>query len=270
MFSDRVADVKNERNILLLPIDGYQNKPLVTLEKAIEPILDLFDQERLKIKVKTAKERCQHPADGLSIDESAAIMLYTFEEVKREQCLYFVLNQTLRLENRELLRPWFLYLKLLFTALYQLPPVSGLVLRGVKNDFSSEYARLEKTTWWGISSCTTSLEPLQSEMFYGLNGARTLFYINCRDGRSIENHSYFRTEEEVILLPGRHFKVGIKMKESLDANKIELREIDPPHELCAPPGLAPWRQRRPGINLEGICDHPSASRKIRTFDPNEG
>ena len=257
MLAKRVADVVNEPNKLLLPIDGYQNQPLVTLEKAIEPILHLFDQERLKIKVKTAKERCQHPADGLSVDESAAIMFYTFEDVEREQSLYFVLNQTLRLENRELLKPWFLYLKLLFTALYQLPPIANQVLRGVKGDLSGEYARLEETTWWGISSCTNSIKPLQSEAFYGYEGQRTLFIISCLDGRSIEKHSYYEREKEIILLPGRYFRVEAQMDHSIESHMVQLVEIKPPHVMCAPPGIAPWRQRKSGINLEGVCRQSS-------------
>ena len=257
MLADRVGDVANEPNQELLPIDGYQRKPLVTLEKAVEPLFRLFDEQRLKDKVQTAKARSQHPADGLSIDESAAIMLYTFEEDEREQSFYFVLNHTLRQKDRDLLKPWFLYLKLLLTALHALPPIANQVLRGVKGDFSQEYARLETTVWWGISSCTKGIKPLQSEAFFGYEGKRTLFVINCLAGRCIENHSYYQHEREILLLPGRFFKVIAQMSSGPDVQMIELEECQPAHELCAPTGVSEWRQRQAGLNLEGICRDPS-------------
>jgi hypothetical protein len=62
-----------------LPVEGYQNKRLMPLEEAVEPLFHIFDSIDLRTKVFIAKERCQQRADGLSQDESASIMLYTFE-----------------------------------------------------------------------------------------------------------------------------------------------------------------------------------------------
>ncbi|CAF4918695.1 unnamed protein product, partial [Rotaria magnacalcarata] len=68
-----------------------------------------------------AKEKCKKPADGLTHDESASIMLYSMGWEPIEQCLYFALNAALRSEDRGNLDPWYLYLKLILTALSRLP-----------------------------------------------------------------------------------------------------------------------------------------------------
>lgn len=121
----------------LAPISGYQDMPLVTLEESIEPISHLFD--KIKDIVQTAKENCKAPADGLSQDESASIYLYTMQ-FDSGHSLYQVLNENLRSENRQLLKPWFSYLKLFLTALYKLPSLRLTVWRGVRNvDLSSKY-----------------------------------------------------------------------------------------------------------------------------------
>jgi hypothetical protein len=53
----------------------------------------------------------------LYCDESASIVLYSIQWMSHDKCLYFVLNATLRDKNREKLKLWFFYLKLLLTAL---------------------------------------------------------------------------------------------------------------------------------------------------------
>lgn len=116
---DRFLDAGKEPKEPLLPIEGYEQKPLVTLEEAVVPIeKTLFN---LDSKVKTAIRGSQRPLDGLSPDESAAIYLYTVEWPDPHPSFYTLLNQHLRSKKRKTLTPWFLYLKLFLTALYKLP-----------------------------------------------------------------------------------------------------------------------------------------------------
>ncbi len=67
------------------------------------------------------KQNCNNPEDNLTPDESASIMLYSMEWSSREKSFYFILNKSLRSENRQLLKPWFLYLRLFLHALSKLP-----------------------------------------------------------------------------------------------------------------------------------------------------
>ena len=70
-------------------------------------------------------------------------MLYAVQEEPSEECLYVVLNDNLRAEDRRKLKPWFSYLKLLITSLSRLPSSSRRD-RAVKKDIRSEYKTAEK------------------------------------------------------------------------------------------------------------------------------
>ncbi|CAF3409088.1 unnamed protein product [Rotaria sp. Silwood2] len=255
MLKQRIQDVIYESNRVLLPIEGYQNGRLVCLEEAVVPLFAVFDKKRLQTNVWVAKERCKKPADGLSQDESASIMLYTFEWDTNQHSFYFLLSQTLRTEDRQKLKPWFLYLKLFVTALSRLPPVTDTVYRGVKADLTDQYKPNNSSIWWGVSSCTDNIEVLQSEQFCGKTGTRTIFMIKCSNGRSIKNHSYYNQENEILLMPGSYFRVDGRYDPSEEFHMVQLTEIKPPHDLFPLTMTNQWHRIEPGICLEGICVH---------------
>ena len=102
----RMSDFTSEPKRMLPPIKGYEKEPLVSLEQAVQPLLSLVPD--IEEMVWTVKQNCQHPQHHLSSDESASIMLYTLEWMPRESSFYFILNKTLRSQNRQELLPWFL------------------------------------------------------------------------------------------------------------------------------------------------------------------
>ncbi|CAF1384681.1 unnamed protein product, partial [Didymodactylos carnosus] len=168
----RYSDIDGEPMRLFDPIEGYQKLPLLSLEKSVEPLSDLIDD--LPRRVWMAKENCQERSDSLTEDEAAAICLYTMEWKSRERSLYYQLNETLRSKERaQLIDVWLPYLKLVLTALCKLPSVKQLVWRGAKVDLSGSYKRGKKYPWWGFSSCTESIEVLQSKAFLGKSGTQT-------------------------------------------------------------------------------------------------
>jgi hypothetical protein len=121
-----------------MPIEGYENKPLVSIEEAIAPLDKIVHDIQRKAWI--AKRKCRKPpADGLSIDESASIILYTMEWAPEDRCLYAALNTILRAEDRQKLKPWFLYLKLFLTGLSRLPSTNRTVYRGVKENLNHLY-----------------------------------------------------------------------------------------------------------------------------------
>ncbi|CAF1116688.1 unnamed protein product [Adineta steineri] len=90
--------------------------------------------------------------------------------------------------------------------------------------------------WWGVSSCTVSFEVLQQEHFLGAKGLRTLFSIECQNGKSAISHSYFKdSEKEIILMPGSYFEVMGQLHPANDLHIIRLKEIQPPFALVKPP-----------------------------------
>ncbi len=217
-------DVAEEKNPSLPPIQGYENKPVVSLELAVEPIEKLVPNVRKMVTY--AKEGTRTSLANMSVDESASIKLYTLEWEPREESFFYIFNQTLRAEDRGKLKPWFLYLKLILTALERLSSTSCEVYRGVKLDLSSKYVEGTIFTWWAFSSCTSSVSVLEGDQFLGKKGKRTVFNIHCRSGKDIRELSSYPSEFEILLLPATRFRV-IKCSKSLDLTTIHLEELQP-------------------------------------------
>ena len=229
----RLTDIADEPHDFLLPIDGYENMPIVSLETAVEPLLPLLPKVLTYVYI--AKQKCKHPKDGLTEDESASIMLYSMEWEPYNQCLFVALNATLRSTDRDKLKPWYLYLKLFLTALFRLPSIPHLhVYRGVRLNMSEHYAQGTTVVWWGFSSCTKKLPVLQSKKFLGTTGVRTLFNVDCNSGRSIKNHSFYLSEDEVLLLAATQFEVVGCLDQGSDLQLIQLKETVPPYPLLQP------------------------------------
>jgi hypothetical protein len=235
----RFSDVPVETKRMLPPIQGYENMPLVPLEEAVDPLISLVPEvERMVWTVKQSRFGGEH---GLTDDETASIWLYTMEWEPRDKSFFIILNNTLQAANRNLLRPWFLYLRLVMTSLAKLPSDSHHlnVFRGVKLDLRAKYPQGSTITWWGFSSCTTSIGVLNDERFFGRSGTRTLFNIDCHSAKSIKEFSFYPEEEEVLLPPGRQFQVMGCLDQDHGLHIIQMKEIQPKFPLINPVPLPP-------------------------------
>jgi hypothetical protein len=230
----RFSDFTTAPQRMLPPIQGYENMPLVSLEEAVHPLTSLVPEvERMAWTVKQSHFQGEH---GLTDDESASVLLYTMEWEPREKSFYIILNKTLQEANRQLLKPWFLYLRLIMTALIKLPSDYNrlTVYRGVKLDLTAQYPKGQTVTWWGFSSCTMSVDVLNNEQFLGQNGTRTLFTIHCHSAKSIQQFSFYPEEEEVLLPPARQFQVMGCLNQGNGLQIIQLKEIQPKFPLINP------------------------------------
>ncbi len=243
----RIIDIGKEPVEMLPPISGYEDMPLVELEIAVEPLLPFLPD--IQSYVSIVKERCRKSSvSRLSNDESASIMLYTMGWKPVNECLYVVLNETLRSKERDQLEPWFLYLKLFVTALSRLPSIQQTIYCGLESDLSEKYKADETIVWWGFSSCTTSTEQLLNTI-----DVQTLFSIECISGKDIHQHSYFELENEIILFPVTQFKVRSCSRENNDVHLIELEEIQPVSPLLYPKLLS------------SVSIKPFSSKYMKTF-----
>ncbi|CAF1290374.1 unnamed protein product [Rotaria magnacalcarata] len=228
----RITDIAEEPLEFLTPISGYAKMPLVPLEEAVEPLVSILPEVQSYAYV--AKQRCENPADGLTQDESASIMLYTMGWEPLDECLYFVLNKTLRSPNRQQnLKPWYLFMRLLLNALFRLPLLQITAYRGVKLDLSKKYNIGKTIVWWGFSSCTRAVGVLESDLFLGKTDDRTMFTLQCKSTRDIRKHSYFPVEDEVLLMAATQFKVVSCLNQG-NLHIIQLEETIPPFPLIQP------------------------------------
>ena len=225
----------NNTNWDIGPIAEYITEPLLPLAKACTPLVDIIHDLSFYVQ-KVLVETPDEPSDGLTVDESAAVRLYTVEWPKPHRSLYSMLNYTLQNDNREHLRPYFKYMKLLITALVRLPFVPpSTVWRGVNKNVSANFPPGTPVTWWAFTSCTTELTVLENNMYLGDTGERTLFSVESINGRSVRAHSHFITEDEVLLLPGTHMIVQSQFSPGADLHIIHLKQVIPKEVLLEPP-----------------------------------
>ncbi|CAF4323464.1 unnamed protein product, partial [Rotaria magnacalcarata] len=93
-----ILGIGDEPKQVLQPITGYVHEPLLSSDKACEPLVNVVP--RLPAHIWVAKQNSKAPEDGRTQDESAAIHLYTMEwDHIPEQplaSLYIRLNRTLK------------------------------------------------------------------------------------------------------------------------------------------------------------------------------
>ena len=206
-------------------IDDYIHCKLVTLEQSIKSLTNLVD--KIIIHASTAKSITENISqeDGLTHDEAAAIYLYSMETGSRS--LYRLLNDVLRKNNAQKLKLWFLYLKLLHTALNKLPSVQERVWRGIPKNVSASYTQGRRIIWKSVSSCSTDAGAVQA--FLNQKAQNTLFSIDCKNGKIISKYSAFSEEQELILMPGTLLRVKNKPFEMNGLHLVDLEELPNPN-----------------------------------------
>ncbi|CAF1563011.1 unnamed protein product [Rotaria magnacalcarata] len=80
----RMSDIAKEPLEILMPIGGYEDMLLVSLEIAVEPLTSFLPA--VQSYAYAVKERCENPSDGLTPDQSAAIMLYSMGWKPLDKC----------------------------------------------------------------------------------------------------------------------------------------------------------------------------------------
>jgi hypothetical protein len=227
-------DVQVAAGAYLSPIHGLKQIDIVSLIAACASIASIVDgvQNKAQASFYFAQNHIDPAILGdTSHDESGAITLYTEGWHPAENSLYHILNCLLRDADRSKLIPFFPYLKLLLTALLHQPRYTGSVWRGVKADLRPQYPKGSKCFWWSFSSCTTEMSALESELFLGKSGTRTLFRIdNCTRAVDIKHFSAFPMEAEVLLIPGAHLEVVDVGDMGNGLVIITLRQIPPPFD----------------------------------------
>merc|ERR1712232_1443886 len=125
-------------------------------------------------------------------------MIYTQETI-----IFPRLNAVLRARDDDALTPFLPYMKLLMVGLSMLPLKLYQVYRGIKLDLHDEYAGLGHApwTWWPFTSTTVDPKVLQTPVFLGDEGRRTLFNMKAF-GVDIMLFSAHQEEGEILLLPG--------------------------------------------------------------------
>lgn len=168
---------------------------------------------------KLAQTQAGRPSTKMGAALYASIMLYT------SNAIYKDLNQCLRDENRNKIRKYFKYLRLLFEAMDTLPKETRTLWRGISVDLwdSDQYAVGKTVTWWSVTSTTASID-VAKNFTKGCGGKCTLFTIKTRTSTDISEITFFGNEKESLLAPGTMLKVTGK-KRNGNVAEISLEEV---------------------------------------------
>ncbi|MBP0452348.1 MULTISPECIES: ADP-ribosyltransferase domain-containing protein [unclassified Kitasatospora] len=220
LYLERLASVKDE-GLVLPEITGVFDTPLMDFREAVAPVAGLLAglDRHVGQSHEFGRTRVDGASGGLSADAIAALHLYTCESA-----FYREINAVLRSPDRARLVPYLPYLRLLFSAVSQLPVRTEPLWRGVSLDLRAQYPLGRTVTWWGVSSCTS--EPGVARGFLGSRGRRTLFEVQPARAVGIRSFSAFTGEEEFILLPGTQLKVTDVKTERSGLCTVRLTELD--------------------------------------------
>ncbi|WP_327314784.1 ADP-ribosyltransferase domain-containing protein [Streptomyces sp. NBC_01235] len=201
LYLERLSSVKDE-GLVLPAITGVFDTPVMDFRDAVSPVAALLSglDRHVQRSHEFGKRRVDEVAGDLSADAIAALYLYTCESA-----FYREINAILRAPDRTKVVPYLPYLRLLFSAVSQLPARTESLWRGVSLDMRAQYPLGRTVTWWGVSSCTSKFSVARA--FLGSRGKRTLFEVQPRRAVGIRSFSAFTDEEEFILLPGTQLEV---------------------------------------------------------------
>jgi len=194
--------------------------PIKTQQEVIKDQVGLS----LSNKALTSSQNIQN--SKLSNEQAALIYVYTVESP-----FYPSLNKAMRsgtVEERLVFQDYIYYLT---NSLSLLDPFVGPVYRGIDCQIS-DYT-CGKTIVWPAFSSSTRDPKVAIEFLKGKHG--TLFLINSKTARSIDQYSSIKTEQEVLFLPNSLFKIysqvtdaGKKMYEALLSSgdkQVSLKDI---------------------------------------------
>jgi hypothetical protein len=92
------------------------------------------------------------------------------------------------------------------------------------------------------------------ERFIDRSKVRTIFMIDCINGKEIKSHSFYKDENEIILMPGTYLRVIDKWSPADNLYMIRLQEETPPCQLVTPPFISSSSVNALPINKITISD----------------
>lgn len=166
----------------------------------------------------------------LEKEDAIAVALYTFDfgPGMFESNPYRIVNRALMNGGREELLNARGLLYVIMSAVRKLPRSEGRTLyRGMRDAIEiDKYTEGEVVTWPGFSSTSPDMKATKAFLSEAEVVTGTLFVIEDGWGYNIQPYSMFPEEEEILLEPGRRFRVQGIIES--DVTVIKLQMLDTP------------------------------------------
>jgi len=216
----------------------FVNRKVPTLGEALEPVDaaykgQLLTDSKTKSDAARKKEKYKH----LTHDEGCCLTVYTAEcQDNKQESVYWRCNAALRSNQTEEVRPWSNFILLLMVAWEKLPPDSSMTLwRGYKQSLDQLGVSFQKGKTLVLSSFTSAAtKPGPMRTFLGKEGPRTLLQINMiKRAKSLQDFSFFPSEEEVLLPPFSTFTIEDTVDLGHGLTMVQAQQIESVDELLS-------------------------------------
>lgn len=212
-LKDRLTKIAIAHRNPLQLIEGYRDEPLVSLEEALQTFQGNINH--LSNQIAEAKRKCrQSSTHGLTLDESAAIYLYSMSN--DSDSVYAHLQRSWEANDRHLMKPWLRYLRLFFHGVEKLPSVKGEVWQGIPyNDQSIDQLTANaKTSYTMMGSAVTSFHEVHDYFDQSRVARRILIGYNQVDGKDVDGYTA-PNFPSVLLQP------GLKLNSNLQVHRFQ-------------------------------------------------
>ena len=189
-----------------LNVDEILKQPAKPLKDAVKSFGTAPDMDiHVFYAVEGAKViKKRNPASKLTIEEIAALRLYTTAWTDPAASIGALLLAAIRENNATQLSAFKPFLRLILGALRSIPSTRTVLTRYASGDFSTLLTPGSTITWGEISSATVSTDPIEADQS---SHPHVQLLIDTSHARSIQAYSRQPTEPEYLLFPGSQFKV---------------------------------------------------------------
>jgi len=171
---------------------------------------------------------------GLEENELAGIVGYSHDLMlpnnEKSGNLYYECNNALRVkgieERKAMIRTWGGYMHWTMKGLLKFPSSEGWVVRGVpgKSRLVTQYTNGLRVQWKAFSSASKNVGAAHA--FFDDEDDGVIFRIKVKTGKSISEVSFFPSEDEVLLLPGKQYIVKSEPYQQNGLTFIDMEEVE--------------------------------------------
>ncbi|CAF1347961.1 unnamed protein product [Adineta ricciae] len=234
-------------------IEGFEDETDVTFEESLQPIIQ--DNPQLRSYIDEAKAKCNKSSQhGLTVDESAAIYIYSME-VSDGVCQ--LLYKDWSLNDKSAMKKWLKFLKLFKNALDKLPDADkACQIVSCDESIQDMLENSSSSIYTALSKAKPEEPDISKHRDLAKNGKLCSVTYLCAGGKDVTDYTPGK-KISVILWPG--LKVSSIMTEIRDFCGYIYFHLKPRSE-------SPVRKPEPIPIEQGWIDHPKVSRRKPSID----
>lgn len=185
------------------PIAGIKtSENLLTITQALRHVTT--NNQEVELYVKSAEEHFSKiiKPEKLTFDECAALHICTIEA--GDKSLHGLLRRVLRTDDKDKLKRWLQFFRILYRAVERVPAFAGRCWRLGEPEILDKIKSERRVVWSTLNFCSGDCNYLLDKYF---DQQMIVFEINAIHGKDISKYSADSNAKEILLMPGSHLEV---------------------------------------------------------------